>query len=402
MDAIAPQPSGGTPVDDGQAQRTDFEFVSQGDALDSQLARRLENPGYNLLPDGAGGYVYPAFQAVPLLDTATLASRFVLPSSLGDTGAALEQYLPGSLLLRPENSAAGTGPSLPLRTSPYPADAYGAPAVVGDHGSYGTWFSDHFDYLAENPDPVSAVSYLTMRPLRALLVSRNPVSNLGPTVNMNLLPATVREPYPPTSTELMPDYTNAIGGARVAPRTSINTASFGELWRGFTLVMAESRATATGPVLSTPFGAAPLVTIPASPGLPADTYDGSKFNAADFTPVTGVEHPYRMFRSSLRDPSALGAQSFVTPNAMMLLRSALAAVNAEALRDLSNPVVPYHDIPLTAEMYDATIPAWFSRDVTVRVYGSKPQPFITEVYANTDTVETGPASEPANPPGTLR
>ena len=90
-------------------------------------------------------------------------------------------------------------------------------------------------------------------------------------------------------------------------------------------------------------------------------------------------------RTSVRDPRVPLDDSFSSdgPVMMTLLRSALAAVNAEDLRDADDDVTSHR----------IRFPGFASAvggDVWVRVYGTERQPFITEVYVNTDTRPGGP------------
>jgi len=131
------------------------------------------------------------------------------------------------------------------------------------------------------------------------------------------------------------------------------------------------------------------------------TWAGNHFDAAE-NPVTNAsggseEHPQQMFRSSLRDPRAAGPGSptlYIPPSDQLLLRAALAAVNTEDLRD-SNDDVTRRDISL--RVLDTSNPG-APIDARVSVYGIERQPFITEVYVDTDDWNPTPAG-PANRKG---
>jgi hypothetical protein len=104
-----------------------------------------------------------------------------------------------------------------------------------------------------------------------------------------------------------------------------------------------------------------------------------------------------MFRSVIGDirnpPSA-----YLEQDSVLLLRSALAAVNTEDLRDrvpllsgASNEEPTTHVIPLSAIIPPAPPdPGGLARRaVNATIYGYEPQPFITEVYVNTDCCHAG-------------
>jgi len=182
-------------------------------------------------------------------------------------------------------------------------------------------------------------------------------------------------------------------------KASINNAGFPELWRAFYQVMAESRDAA---LLPSDASWSPVESEWNNlKGLPAtdakvNPYYGMTFGTAHpFDPI-GAENWLRMFRSPIRDPrtavSVNNAQTpsvpfhRLTPVQVMALRSALAAVNTMALRDQNNLAkVPMRKITL----YDVRSPTSPSPSYDVTVYGHRPQPFIAEVYANSDTYKYG-------------
>ncbi len=326
----APLTSPLAPVDDTGTLRSDFSFISQGDALYSQMSRRLTNPGYIF-----AGTKYRPFS---ISDSIALANRFFLVNP-NASRSSLENCF--------YNAAAGND------------SLYKGVPTTGTYGAanFANWFSYNFDYDA----------FLTsgIPHIRPLLVARNPLSNLTPARAMSVSSlATIKTPLPLLANQiLMPDYTTA---NKPAPKTSINTAPFGELWRGFWNVMADNPAT-TG----TPFGGTTTAAM---------TYDGNHFNSTSPFAATSAAHVQRMFRSSLRDPR----DPLVTPNRVyfpqdqqLLLRAAIAAANAEGLRDsaaASFATVRPRQISLTASI----------GSVNVTIYPVKPQPFLTEIYANND------------------
>jgi hypothetical protein len=194
------------------------------------------------------------------------------------------------------------------------------------------WFDNNFEFRT------SLVAQAN-RMLRATSSVRNPVSNTAPVHAMTTLPAQYHAISDPLK---MPDPQYPSGAT---PKACINTAPFNELWRAFWNIMAD------GP-LSAPYG-----------------------------------DDQRMFRSTLRDPTtqpAPPAPLKMLSFEVMMLRSALAALNAIDLRD--------NDFNVTSRLITIADTAGLTK-YDAMVFGYEPQPFITEVYVNTST-EGG-----ANPKG---
>lgn len=287
-----------TPVNDAGANRTDFQFTTQGDALQSQLARRLDNPGY----DYANFY----YRTPSLSDTLGLASHFVLRSSY--SGSILEQYFTDSLYNYPKFNA-------------YASYQVGNSAANG--GMAGTWFYDNFDY-----DNEVIGTGANIKPLRALLVTRNPVSNLASVVSTSAYPT-----YSLPNAGMKP--LNAGTNAAQMPRAAINTAAFNELWRAFWMVMADA-------------------------------------------PDMSLATPTGILRPNIRDVRTVPTTPVtLTAPQMAQVRSGLAALNALGLRDSKS------------DIYSQTINIG---GVNVMLYSNEAQPFITEVYANDDNAVQGAGS----------
>jgi DNA uptake protein ComE-like DNA-binding protein len=192
--------------------------------------------------------------------------------------------------------------------------------------------------------------------------------------------------------------------AETPPKVSLNTAPFGELFRGFYNVMADMSPQRT------PFDAAIEAAITAASGTPNtvragegagrpgtfnDPYVGNKFLAQFTAPpfdydqtntaANPVSHPGAMFRSPIRTIPQAAAPFFpqdkvrLPADQVLLLRAAIAAVNAEDMRD--------RDMDVTGRLvhlqgYFANVPT--RQPIDAVVYGCEPQPFITEVFANND------------------
>jgi len=356
-------------VDDLMALRTDFVFRSPQEALWMQLGRRLNNPWY-ATPNASGA----RFKALAGFDTGILAYKggALLNTAVGPTG--IETLLPDSTRATVANAPGG-----PIQ---------GATSYSPDSAGVKSWFNT-FDYLQETTDRA------TWKPRRALLTTRNPIAGVAPNRDMRPLlapgePAVVSTTGAPG---LMPFY------PANPPRVSINTATFGQLWRAFWAVMAEDWS---GP--RTPFSDYFQYRIQHDPpGTYDDPYFGMRFTAGTFAPIIAT-HPARMLRSPLRavrpgagsrgsvaEPPFDSATPRLAPDQVLLLRSALSAVNALDLRRNDDRVTA-QDIPLNAIVGGASLP------VTARVYGTKRQPFLSEIYAHTDTTTPSPLDASATNP----
>ena len=325
------------PFDDAGRPRGDFLYATIADLLDRQLGARIANPGR--------ASATRRLRAFSLSDQAALAHKFCLVND-GVSRSHLEEVLYDSL-----RHSAGAGGVAPVPSRPYsPVDTAG-------------WF-ERFRYEAEDPARPE-----TFRDRRALLVARNPLAGLSPSVF--------------TPAEWTRWRSGLGGGGAVLPafdgprpgthqvRVPINSAPFEELWRGFWSVMRPPWDHGPGAYVNAPPHSEPL-----------DPYYGMKFAPGTFAPVANQVHPLMMFRTSIRDPrvpvdTLRWAQE--GPLTMLLLRTALAAVNAMDLRDA--------DADVTARRI--RLPG-LENNTSVRVYGTERQPFITEVYVNTDDRAQGP------------
>lgn len=357
--------------------RPDFVFMSVGEALERQLADRLYNPGYNTRT--------ARYRPVDAAQGARLAYHFcVRPSGL--RSVAVEQALYESLHLNGSRAS-------PVLDHPFRPDEVAA------------WF-DQFDYDAEIAgDPTS------YRQRRPLLVDSNPLATQmsakldsveatgGTAVNVNeeLVRRGCAAPY-----GLYSYFTSTDGPAfdpvlPNPPRASINNALFPVLWRNFWNVMTDTPDGATG----TPIDEATVKHV-----VQKDPYFGCRFDPVSRQPLRSELHPALMFRSSIRDvrdprdTRKVRIEHFA-PFDEMVLRAALAAVNAEDIRDSDDDVTD-HLIKLQANkpMLPEDLPAeqtptpgdqiGRAHDALVWVYGTECQPYITEVYVNTDRTTPGP------------
>ena len=270
------------------------------------------------------------------------------------------------------------------------------------------WFTDSF-YADSELVPPPPVPLALFKPLRALLATHTPVSNYALAHDLNApfpygVSTTNRcaftDQHLPVNINKMPEYPPGTGtGAvpRAVARTDVNTAKFGELWRAYWNVMVDQNddppTTGGGTRVGTPF------TTPAGFNYEEFAYKGNHFDPISGQPSfgPGEEHPLHMFRSSIRDmraPLAGNPFLFLEASQQLQLRAALAAVNTEDLRD-SNDDITRRDINLrVTNRADPTNPI----NALVTVYGTERQPFITEIYVNTDEQISATGNLP-NPKG---
>jgi len=368
------------PVSDVNAARTDFKFNTQGEALWTQLGRRIDNPGRSRANINCQGF--GASEAL------SLAQRFIVK---GTSANALEGKLPTSLYTTAR------------------ANAY-AP------GDAATWFTKNFIYDVTLTPPVS---------YRPLVTTFNPTSNalrvnnlstaaafagnelLGTVVKYNnnyYISSGCNEEYEnervPDATWPVKDNTSPwwipVSSAQPA-RIAINTASFDELVTGFVLMMTKQGT--TGKFDTTPFnrtlkyisnvdGTGPLTVDPY-----LDPYLAAK---APFT------HPDRMFRSPVRSLGNNDAMPptpertnpafhwkwydstkpvVIDPNQMVYLRAMMAAVNVLDMRDPDDDVTSIR-VPIRLRNYK---PQHDKKGFCFIINGIEKQPYITEIYGNGDT-----------------
>jgi hypothetical protein len=348
--------------------RNDFTYLTQGDFLEHTLARRLDN---------AGTRVDFASQLVPMKpfgmsDAAALAYHFTL-SSL-DTSAEIENKFEQSNLNKIPDSVHRGAANFPDAAKDNKSPARNRRSYRSDQ--IADWVYDNFNWSNWAPNPISIQGFTFdpspankaakmaqpnyRSPLRTILTSYNPVSMLIPQ----------RDPTIPVVQPAMPDYgakytVTAPNVRRLGTKTNINTAKFEELWRAFWCVMAAND------------GESPFTN--AQGGGP-DNGEGTAFDQNTFAPDPASTNPQRMFRSIIRD--AKGTLSTAKPNGkdMVQLRAAAAAVQAMQMRQLPDPTKgkkPYARTDIRTE-----------NGYQLKMFGTTPQPFITEVFVWYDALST--------------
>jgi hypothetical protein len=340
--------------------RTDFSWMNSGDAVEHQLISRWANPGYNSSTQ--------KFNFLGVSQSAALAYKFSLKNA--NAGESLiEQMLPAETYNHPA-----------LQSTPF------APSQAA------TWYSSLFNF--DNG----------VMPLRTVLTGSNEVSNSIPSrLGYTASPATWNStttydfgdwvigpdnfsyvcllhnagqtPQQPKFgyTGVGPEYWTPVPWTRQPVKTSINTATFDQLWLGFAQAMTDS---------ITPIGANNTIPLWQPPMM---------------TPSQGVnysEKQLQQFRSVIRDNRSLPVSNFTPPNTgnpktmtasprlqltptqMLQLRAALAAINTLDMRtapaDMTTRQVRSHQITLADNQGN---PAY-----TVEVYATDVQPYIGQVY----------------------
>jgi hypothetical protein len=383
--------------------RTDFLFFNEHDAQWMQLQRRFENPGF--IPVPGTPTPFPRYRAFPISDMLPLASRFVVapnyPSGLSE--AVLFTTLQNPLL-----DASGQ-----FRLKPYePGDIETVNGLPSDY----SWAHQNFWY----GDPAAAPTRDYSR--RPLIVTTNAVStgitiNPMPTGNDLNNDGIDNDPpnrdmlhfFPIGKNRVAADFNSrttyrkgdvvAFGGltyiyvadnpsqtgnpdeaaerthwelqpvTRYPVKTNPNTATFRELYRAYWNVMSGNDGA------STPF---------------------TNF-ATDNNPYDHIDHPQRMFRSSLRDVRLDASGNFdnstyrFSPFNQLLLRAALAAINTIDLRDADDDITSRQ---ITLRITDD---AGAPRNVEVTLFGSERQPFMTEVFISNDKISGNTANSTSDP-----
>lgn len=434
--------------------RSDFRYATLAEAMWMDLGRRLGSGAYGSNPSAVSASTPAAppwtaftFHEIGRSDEFVLAYPFAIRSEYApsmsldrrNSNSLIERLLPNSLILSMGGAASFTG------------GAYN-PAAAG------RWFFDNFNTLDEElrfSTHSTSTADAQSRPLRSILTTLNPTSNLMPrpvgSAGMPVLNVSIGT-YALNYTLPASTANNLIGPAMIPPasiqfdpadsppKASLNTSDYARLFRAFWAVMQEDWSS-TGniaPNAGTPFSQelleidagtiswpAQCATETALADSPVNPYYGMKWNEPTSSDVAVFDvraglgasareaieiHPAKMFRSSLRNTpegappaSAAAAPTLSTPiwsdsgglganltrlsaDQMLILRAAIAAANAQEMRDPDDAIRPV-DLDLFVNRTTAT-PA--GTQVRARVFGLERQPFITEIYAQTATNERRP------------
>lgn len=217
------------------------------------------------------------------------------------------------------------------------------------------------------PKTFSGMPYRSLRPM---VVGANPVANICRQVDFTTLP--------PSATKAVANPAAVV----VAPvlghpyKASLNTADFPELWRAFINVMGSGAA----PIPAT--GMIPF-SVPADDPTNPNSLNGSIFRNVLRAPTAGSTLSQKS--TSLIDSASERFDS----KSVLLLRAAEAAVNVMTLREGHgySPSGTYFIPDSVCRPISLTTVS--KKNVQVLVYGVTANPFIAEVYANTDQTDHG-------------
>ena len=396
-----------TPYDEETQQaRSDYNFHDRYDLLWMQVGRRLQVPGVTgETTTGTRRLVYG--RRLPEADTLGLAAGFVVRLKNNASYASnYNQYLGHTITERallPWSLTFRNGPQINPHSNDQPYD-------LSDSQAIQKWFERNFDYERNGLGTFDRNRVEFSR--RALVTTVNPVADRirahymgtanGPDKTGGGVPHDEMLPYFPeylynatTAPQLKRDQNgNSFQGYTLqgektpwslAPtRASLNTAGFPELFRAYWNVMAFDRGAQQGMGMHTPFWRGERVR--RQQDRNTDWYNEGFSNIYETK-----DNPLRMFRSPLRDnrndkPDIKDSDNErlrLPGSQVALLRAAIAAVNTIDMRDANRNVTSE-----TIQLYAYRNPDWNDEGnsrvkVSVTVFGYEPQPFISEVYANT-------------------
>jgi hypothetical protein len=469
--------------------RKDYAFDSQTEAKDNGLDRRLKSPTYNSNALSSG--TFQPYQALPASDATAFAYKFNFVNPTGSPGQ-LAQFLQNSLLYSAPNFT--VDPDKAWRFYPAnPMDAgntynvwwnemdFSANATTAGAGKYKTQdskprtirqylqtlnptldqppvkqvaiFDWNGDGAANNTDPpypgmlpntlTNSGTWTSGTPYRIDNIVKDNDTNtpffsyISVYGDLSTGNNSGHDPMTAASMEAAPDFWEYQPYVSGNARTSVNTATFREIFRSYYNVMAEGSTnnnipqaiwgTGGGTTTFTGWVQTNEGSVPPdyfNPSLYLDMYNpfyGREFNKGDtvnFEPKRPNGAPYptpydesrlRMFGSPIRDVrggedaiaggaaprlfnSSTNKSLRLNPSQVMVLRSALAAINLVGMRDqgivVGGVVVTNNVLSRTITLYDtptqtapvAATPAPLPR-FQATVFSTARQPFITEVLA---------------------
>ncbi len=396
--------------------RPDFRYLTVADAQFMGLGRRIDLPGYSYKPNNNGGPV--PYSSLSWGDSAALAYHFdlVSPATLqsfnGSGGGSIAEAILGPSLW--QQNYYTSKPWDPSPTNP--------PYTQN-------WFNQNYVYTVPPiaDDIVVGGPTSTFNPQlnlsnafnrRPLVVARNPQSNMMPTHVQEMDALRSWAPYITTAMGYNLDPNALDPGRANMPRVSLNTASplitvppapAGPAQiRSYSTeypVELSAQVPAHTPTLWLGFYNAMLPALE-PPYTDAGLFYNLKFQPPGNTSSTTYFKPNgqllqlaQQFRSSLRDPTGIGpyipnrfppafgsvadgdANTWLPPASELLLRSLIAAVNTQDLRDSDDDVssATVFGLPVMSNS------AYKNGGAKVTAFGTERQPFITEIYVNNDT-----------------
>lgn len=385
-------------------QRPDFRYLSVADAQFMGLGRRIDLPGRST-QSGA------QFTNLSWGDSAALAYHFdqVSPAALQSSSGVGGGSVLETILLRPSLLGAPTN----YASAPWDPSPTNPPYTWN-------WFQQNYAYTT-NPSPSvndvivqgNAFNLSNTFNRRPLVVARNPQSNMMPVhvPEMDALGAystifTTAMGYNYNPGSLDPSRGNM-------SRVAMNTASP-------MITTLNSYSTDVQIAVNTPNPPTPVVShLPTLwmgfynamlPALEPPYTDHSLFVDRNFQAPAAISstgffgtanQPLQLaqqFRSSLRDPAGIGpyvpnrrapnitstennATTWLPPASELLVRSLIATVNAQDIRDSDDDVssATITGLPVMSNS------ALLNGGAKLTVFGTERQPFITEVFVDNDT-----------------
>jgi hypothetical protein len=350
---------------------TNIDWLNPADEFWNQIGRRIDYPQYRV---GFGDpFSTPTFgRPFSESDTAALAWHGGMVD-LDNPLSKLDQLLSTGATANRDSIFAGAMNAVQNSQNRF---RYLAANNVGywfdwnwnfENAPSSTAMGMYFPIAAGGTGP-KAVNGRPYRPIRNLVTANNPVAHLVRFVDFSTLPDSIKSKGNPSDSVLGP------ADPYHPHKASLNTADFPELWRAFINAMGTSRAPAGAGTM------VPLYVPGDDPNNPATANGGT-------------------FRNVLRHPNSGSSKStaFASPinnaterldsKSVLALRAALAAVNVETYRESHgyNPTAS-HFIPNPArETFSLKTVAGTS--VQAIVYGVTANPYIVEVYANTDNTD---------------
>ena len=271
---------------------------------------------------------------------------------------------------------------------PNPAWANTLPPPFGTPGPNYGGIGNKLGFTAAASPPLSPAVGARFRTARPLIDAYGPIANRANITAADIVDLFAAMPWlkekvgPPGPIPKF-DWMEPFAGTAV-PKVSLNTAQFPALFRGYFAAMIDNNAL---PAKSLVLPKEPFKVPNTAPGI-----------------VGPLSESKGTFRNSIRGNSGAGDSTqsntwgvrFDKYN-QLLLRSAIAAVNTIDIRDSDGMVGVNKVGDVTSKKIQ--LKTVTGEDVEVTVYGTEAHPFITEIFANTDTVTKEMVTMKNNPKG---